>query len=421
MSPSLSNLLDRAWRIGGVVLLIALAVVQVRLTLADHHAEEEPTAALRYWPQHREAVLRSVKAWQTSAERSSPAPDSARRLLDIHPFSGAALAAMGLGLAHQGDVGGAEAFMNLAVRLAPRDRSIHVWLVDHHAARRDYPQAIAHIDQILRLSPGKGQALFQTINSLLPDDDARAAIVERLLQSPPWRQALVSHLARESRHLPHVAELMNALRKGSAPWPAVERKAWSDRLLREGLAGAAYLLWVDGLPPAQRRVVGNLYDGGFEWAPEAGAFGWQFGRIPGATISRQSGAGANGASLVVEFQHRHVRFQHVRQTLLLPPGRYRFDGRVRLDDLRTERGLRWRVRCLSGPQIGESTPFSGRRDWSGFGFDFDVPSEGCEAQVAELVLPARTRGEQWIGGRIRFDDLAVIRAPIPSASAPSAP
>ena len=103
-----------------------------------------------------------------------------------------------------------------------------------------------------------------------------------------------------------------------------------------------------------------------------------------------------------------MNFKHVRQLLALPPGKYHLSGRVRLDDLRSERGLVWTLTCTEGGRVlAETEPMSGHRGWSPFGLDLVVPEQACGGQWLTLRIPARIPAEQLIGGAAWFDDLQI--------------
>jgi hypothetical protein len=182
-------------------------------------------------------------------------------------------------------------------------------------------------------------------------------------------------------------------------------------LVQLGRTAKAHYIWIDGLPEEFQSRVGNVFDGGFELPPSDSGFGWRFGKVMGAEIRLEHAGGVEGQSaLMVEFRNRRVPFQHVQQMLALPVGNYTLSGRVRLDDLRNERGLRWFIVCAAGNNVLlESEKFSGRRTWGEFSQDFQVPSGGCSAQWLKLRLDARIPAEQLAGGRAWFDSLRIVR------------
>jgi len=81
-----------------------------------------------------------------------------------------------------------------------------------------------------------------------------------------------------------------------------------------------------------------------------------------------------------------------------------------MDDLRNDRGLVWSLSCSPGKQqLADSERFNGRRSWTPFAVDFEIPREGCGSQLLRLRLDARVPAEQWVGGRAWFDDLRIAR------------
>ena len=190
-----------------------------------------------------------------------------------------------------------------------------------------------------------------------------------------------------------------------------ELDGWLDRLIAEHRWGPAYLTWVASLDPAQRDSIGNVFNGSFETEPLPMGFDWRFGRAPGARISREQVTGASGSlALHVAFEDRRIPFQDVRQLLALAPGGYRFSGRSRLDQLRTERGLIWRLTCAEDNRvIAETEPFAGNHGWRAFEQSVTVPADNCGAQWLTLLLPARIPAEQRIGGAAWFDALEMER------------
>jgi hypothetical protein len=93
----------------------------------------------------------------------------------------------------------------------------------------------------------------------------------------------------------------------------------------------------------------------------------------------------------------------------LAPGSYQFRGRYKLN-LRSERGLLWRIRCVnkSNNGIGESLINGDEPKWKDFGFSFTVPND-CPAQSIQLILDARSASERFVSGSAWFDDFQIDR------------
>jgi hypothetical protein len=397
----------RVWAFAALPAAV-LAVLIVRLGAADLTADRDPEAALAWWPGHGAANLRLAAREAEEGDRAR-AETLARRILARSPLAGTAQRVLARVAEHAGDEVRAERHYRIAARRAPRDRPTRAWLTNHAAARGDFATALNQTDQLLRVAPGQLPDALPLLASFAALPEARTALL-RLLgeQAPPWRAAFLIWLARQPDALPLIGALFSPLRAAPMPLDARERGAWIDRLQREGRIAEAQFLWIEAQPPERRRRLGNLFDGGFELPPDNAGFGWVFQAVPGATIRREPGTGVGGAqALVVDFHDRRVPFAHVRQRLALPAGRYVLHGRARLDGVRNERGLVWRLRCDGGRLLGDSERFQGSSPWRDFRVDFERPAADCNGQVLELRLDARIAPEQMIGGRVWFDDLRI--------------
>lgn len=403
---------------GVLVRLVALLVLFVagcaaaRFGMADFRLGHSPAAALAWSAWHPEAQSREVQRLVGLADADSEAQALALDMLRSSALRGTAYAALGRIADRAGDGAAAESLMRIAARLSPRERGTHAWLADHYVAVGRFPDALEHLDEILRLSPRQAHTIMPALNSLALHPEGLWAVVDLLgSHAPPWRDRFLRGWASSPQDEAMLDELFGALRQAPHPLTSGERDLWVSRLVRQGKVAKAHYLWIEGLPEDQRTQVGNVFDGSFEFAPSDGGFGWRFGRVAGASIRQQGGGGVVGRqALVVEFQHRRVPFQHVQQMLALPSGRYQLMGRVRLDDLRSDRGLQWTVTCIPRPDpLASSQRFAGRMTWTAFSQEFEVPDEGCRAQMLSLRLDARVPAEQWIGGRAWFDDLRIRR------------
>ncbi len=411
--------MSRWWlivRLLTIPLALGLAALIVRQGQADAIATEDPQSSLARWPSQAEASMRELK--RLSELPPSPAVDAqignlATRLLQGSPLSGSAYAALGRLQDRNGHTEQAFALMQIAAHRAPRERLTQAWLADYSVATGDFDQAAFHYDQLLRLTPRQMHTLMPALMSMAQHPQGRAALVTWMgTHAPAWRDRFLSTWAERADSQAALDEVFDSLRVSVHSLTRQERDLWINRLLANEQATKAHWLWVDGLPVEQRSRIGNVFDGGFELPTSGGGFGWQWGRVAGASIRTQGGTGVEGQNaLVVEFRNRRVAFEHVQQRLALPAGTYRLQGRVRLDDLRNERGLKWVIHCQSNPSvpIAETDKLAGRLSWSEFAVDFVVPGESCRSQRLVLRLDARVPAEQWVGGRAWFDALKIIR------------
>jgi hypothetical protein len=114
---------------------------------------------------------------------------------------------------------------------------------------------------------------------------------------------------------------------------------------------------------------------------------------------------------MVRFNNFEQRFAHLAQRLFLQPGTYRFSGLARVDRLKTEGGVRWRIQChgQGNALLGEGGVFLGRAEWGEFSVDFEVPERNCDTQDLRLVSAGRHNFELPIDGTLWFDDLRIQR------------
>ena len=120
----------------------------------------------------------------------------------------------------------------------------------------------------------------------------------------------------------------------------------------------------------------------------------------------------------------HLRAGRHAQPLVLPPGGYQLEMRVRAQSLRSSQGLEWTLSCHRSPRpFATSDALSGDFDWRRFVFAFEVPSEACDGQWLRLDNPAPGGSAGIVTGDLWIDDLVLTRVdrPAESITTPSAP
>lgn len=390
-----------------VAVLVVLAAVRAAIVgMADYWAERDAPRALAVASDQPEARLAEADA-ALAAGDAARARALAQRAFAAAPADGRALRIVAGASEVLGDAANALPLMRQAVRLSPRDVPARVWLARHALDRHDYAEGVDQLDQILRIDPTLRDDVFPLLVAVAGEADARTALAQALAATPAWRTSFLRRLA-ETGASEAMGEIYLRLRATANPPTPDENRDYVERLIRDGQWFRAYPAWVQSLPAAAQAHLGNVYNGSFEAPPGNFGFDWRVGYVAGAETTFERD-GANGRALRVAFAGRRVAYHYVRQLLLLPPGRWRLHGRVRLDDLRNDRGLQWVIDCAgpSGPRIAETERLSGTRDWQPFGVDFDVPEEGCGAQWLTLALAARIAAEQSVLGTAWYDDIVV--------------
>lgn len=318
----------------------------------------------------------------------------------------------------RGDTATALALHREAAGRSRRAAASHAWLAAHLGAQGDVEGALGHVDVLLRGHLNLREALYPALTSLLESPRGIRALAARLADAPAWRPGVLSHLGREAATSESLVALYGALDRSASPPTTAERQPLLQRLVAEGRYRQAWLLFVGTLDAAGLAELGNLFNGGFELDSSGLPFDWQFGRVAGAVIDQVEAIdddGERSRRLRIEFANRRVPFNHVSQLLVLDPGAYRLQGRVRLEALANDRGLQWVIHCAPAPhtELYRSERLNGTRAWGRFGDDFTVPAEGCQAQWLRLQIPARIDSERQVSGRAWFDAMSIQRRPTP--------
>lgn len=364
------------------------------------------------------AVLLAFSAWRVvslsiaKAEiKTESGQSQAQVLAGIHaaPLEGIGYRDLAKLAETRGDETTAAADYELAAKRAPRDLPTLGWLVNRDLRLRNFPAALAHMDQTLRVQPETEPQIFPVLMTFATEPRVQAMLADALERQPPWRLNFLQQLMSKIPDSAQMFGLMEQLRHAPDGLSEPELASWLERLTQDHHWSTAYLTWVASLEPAARQHIGNVYNGSFERDPSQLGFDWQFGQVSGASISRDRTEGSDGAlALRIAFEDRRVPFKHVRQLLALTPGDYRLNGRVRLEDLRSERGLIWTLSCVeTGRPLAETEPMSGNHGWRDFVTEFTITEQNCGGQWLTLRLPARIPAEQRIGGVAWFDDLRI--------------
>lgn len=402
-----------ARRIGTAVAVLLALLTGWRLLglgLADRLADADPEGALAWRADHPLALTR--RAEQLAADgQTAAALALARRALRLDPLAARAYRLLAEAAVARGDPQGAHVLYRIVARHDPRDLATRIWLLNRHLALQDATAAVGDLDALLRAAPRLLPGLTATVIGLASLHETQAALVAALARDPPWRASVLGLVVAQAVDRDAVARLLARLRLAPGGVdPALDR-AWIERLIRDRQFVPAYLAWVEGLAPDENRAIGNLFNGDFAQAPSNQGFDWRIDPVNGARAERlPADPPASGLALRLAFDDQRVAFAHLRQLLLLAPGQYRFEGLVKLDELRNDRGLVWEIACAEdGRVIVSSAALAGTAPWHQLAFDFALPATDCQAQWLRLRLPARIAAEQRIAGAIWFDDLRIDR------------
>jgi tetratricopeptide (TPR) repeat protein len=392
----------------------------VAQTAALSLAESNPEIALGF-------IADQHVALNQLAERELVEPngdlDSARewaqRALRANPLNARALALLGLIAERRGDQKNAEALMRIAAARTWRDETTEEWLLNREAQRGDYADALLHADAMLRLGSEFEAGLFPVLASFTVDPRAFEALTAFLATSPPWRSLFLSRLSARLANQTRLVQLYAALKDTENPPTKDEWRPYLNRLIKDENFELAYQTWQATLPPQQRTDETHPFNRDFELPVDNLPFNWSLQTIAGGDMQVVSLADSGKKrALFIEFSGGRVDLSLVNQLMLLPAGDYNFSGRVKAAELRTDRGLWWRIFCAnsSGNTITNTELVSGTMPWTDFTVKFQVPATDCAAQWLQLELPARVASESRIEGQVWYQDLRVT--PTQAAAGP---
>ena len=384
----------------------------VILGMSSHHAEElkDPEAALSWDAHHPDALLKM--GLRESASDTDAALAHLRAAIAANPAEGRAYAVLGRLLEMRGEPEKARQAMETAARLSPQRSDVQMEVAAWWMRQGDLERALEHWNTVLAHRGDLRPRVFPELLRLAGDPAHHAAFLTLLKQPMSWWPGFFSYAAAKAPEANTVRVLYNLQQGGpNAPTPDMLR-AYLARLQKEGLWLEAWFVWLNSLPKDRISQMGYLYNGSFEAPISNLGFDWINQKHPAVSLDTAATYDTSGErALRVNFRGLRVRFQHLHQYLMLPPGNFSLQGRVRPDNLQAEQGMQWALYCL-----GERTPvalsdrFRGSTPWTRFRTDFSIPSTGCPVQMLRLELAGTIRLDFDATGTIWFDNLGIEQA-----------
>lgn len=404
----------------GTAILIFL-VISYGLSL--RLAESYPSVSRTFYDSQEAAIASigdSYRANQLSAEAPPAIPADrfarlSRKHVNNEPLSVAAFRSLAL-LARQASSSDSPALLRHAIFLAKRDLETQLLLTQQSLSQARYEEAARQLDILLRVYPRLQPRLFNILRTMTDDPKARLAVVKLLRSNPPWRSAFLNAYPNEKRRQDIAIAILLELGSGATRATDEERNRLMQRLIAWQSYDKAAYLWLQSQSEEKLANVPTIRNGEFENPIQNAPFSWQIGDVPGASTLIVQETAPRNRVLSVSFVRQRVPYQHTRQFLMLYPGAYRFSALYRATELRSVRGLAWRIYCLGTKRqlIFESQRISGtQNDWSDLNHNFEIPAEDCHMQLLQLENTARNSPEQMISGEVFFDKLRITRRDTP--------
>lgn len=412
----------KRWSTSAWVALILLAPMAaflawrvLTLGMADMWVDSDPQTAVSWRSADSDALADAADG--ALAQPDYPkARTLALRALAAYPLNGRAYRQL---------AGIAEFFRNkqeahrlylIALRNAPRDIPTRGRLLEYNLRAGNLPDALHQIDMELRIRPLAASYLLPGLAALSQNPAVLEPLSRLLKTRPPWRAYFLNVLAASGSD-PDAIDRVFASRGSDDPLPYQSGSTEADLLIQRQIADGrwsnAYVTWAATLSEAQKKVLGNIYDGGFRFQPGGRAFDWSLpDQGTGFDMLIAPLPDSTDNVLQVTFDGLPLDYRPIRQRLILGSGHYLLEGMGHSNALTSANGLQWRIACISdGPQniIATSRPFTGEIPREAFKTEFDVPNADCGSQWLELDLAAEALKGQPLTGKAIFDHLAITR------------
>ncbi len=287
------------------------------------------------------------------------------------------------------------------------------WLLNDAYYHKNFKEALRYSDLLLRTRPELETYIFGYLSLIAEAPGGRDLIVDRLALEPAWRSKFFASLPSQARNTATPLSIMTGLRDTGNPVKAGELAPYLNFLIGTDRIDLAYNAWLQFLPSEQLERLGFLTNASFESKPSGLPFDWEIGAGVNAIADIVPlGKNSVGNALHIHFSDGRVRFPEVSQVLLLAPGHYHLEGKLR-GAILGKRGLRWQIGCATGDYrlLGETEMLLGESlQWRIFSLEADVPQHAeCHGEKLWLFHDSRSASEELVSGEVWFSDLKLER------------
>jgi tetratricopeptide (TPR) repeat protein len=380
----------------------------VILGMANQAAFEDnaPEAALGWYAHHPKAHLDiGMRDLQSKPEEALP---HLRAAIEGNPADSRGYAAMGQLLDKAGANALARKAMETASVLGPQRSDVQMDVTVYWTRQGDFPRALQHWDTVLRHQPNLRMRLFPYLLNGAENPANQPAFEALLKHEVSWWWEFMTYATGHATNPDTARRLFALSRKTGRVMPSEVLGSYLARLQKDGSWTEAWFVWLSSLSKEGLAQSGYVYNGSFELRPTNIGFDWVYQQNPALVMEVAATYGTTGElALHLLFRGTRIKFEHLRQYLLLPPGDYFLLGRARPDNLKAAQGMQWALYCLGKNEpLTVTERFTGLDQWTRFRNQFTVPA-GCPVQMLRLELAGRIALDYDVSGSIWFDDLAV--------------
>ena len=162
-----------------------------------------------------------------------------------------------------------------------------------------------------------------------------------------------------------------------------------------------------------KRGGNNLFNAAFDSKLSGSPLDWRISPTDHAVAARERYPNPSGSwALRLAFDGQaNLDYSHVRQQVVVRPGRYRFQARVRAERLTTDQGIGFRILDpKKRHRLDIHTPqVSGTSDWKTIEKQLTIPP-GTELVEIQIVRRPSLKFDNKIAGTAWIDDVSIVSA-----------
>jgi len=401
---------SRRARIAAIVAALAIGILGTRLALGYALVGVQPALAYRIDPGNAETVAAYANQLVGTAQDEADVQnvrDTARTALRRSPLAPFALRSYGLATAVAEDEDVALPMLQVAGSLSLRDYLTHAWLFDKYYRDGAVERALEEGDIVLTQRQSSAEIVIPPLLTLLPDDRMTDPLATALARNPVWRGRMLGEMGIRDGDGDAKYRLLRAIQLKGAPASTAELTPYFNTFTATTPPQLLRRRWnlLVGRPADDREP--GLIDGEFDAPALPPPFNWRLfpsDEIYAEILERGDG---RGKALFASYNGReNARFAN--QLMLLPAGRYRFQGMTLGEEGVRPDEFRWNFHCGT---VGDNAPFAtvplrpSTEDWQPFAAEISVPAD-CDGVM--MVLIAQTTGTPR-ASTIWVDSLQIAR------------
>lgn len=385
--------------LGRVILALGLAVLGymgVASSLAYFVVKVSPARAYALAPGN--GVILAAYAEDAYSRAPTADPGSlpatlSRRALLADPTAVKALTVLGFQASLRGNTAETDRIFSYSIGLSRRELRPRVWAIEEAVDRGDITEALRNYDIALRTSKDAKGLLFPTLSAALVEPRIRSALLRVLASNPVWKADFLTYVA-DSGVEPEGAIALIQEGRGIGVDPNDEsRVKLVNALMAQNKQDKAWAYYRTFRSAAHRD---RSRDPNFALeAPVRAVFDWQ----PGTDTRLSAAILRSGEGGLVDFAvPSSIGGELLSQTQLLPPGRYRLEGRTRGISQPERSRPFWSLTCHDGRELGRSPLPNSAQNGGRFSGMFTVPQD-CRVQTLSLVARS-TDNIEGVSGQV---------------------